>query len=231
MIVSEQKAFDEILRMTEGEQKIFIVGCNGCAEASGTGGKAQVAEMRARLEQEGSKKVTGTTSVDFLCDKGLVKARLARRAAQISEADALLVMTCGIGVQATAAVVAKPVHPACDTISLGGSRGEWQGSERCRECGECLLDYTGGLCPLTVCTKGLINGPCGGAKNGMCEFQPKTKECGWQLIYERLKQLGRLDKMKTILEPKDFSKMEVPETIRPTVKWAVEQREEEAVTK
>ncbi len=230
MILSEQKPSDEILQMMKGEEKIFVVGCNGCAESSGTGGKTQVAEMKERLEQEG-KRVTGTTSVDFLCEKALVKARLARRVAQINEADALLVMTCGIGVQATAAVVPKPVHPACNTISLGGSRGEWRGSERCHECGDCLLDLTGGLCPLTVCTKGLINGQCGGAKNGMCEFQPETRECGWQLIYERLKKLGGLDKMKTIVEPKDYSKMEVPESIRPTAKWALEQREEETVTR
>jgi hypothetical protein len=230
MIVSEQKPFDEILQMMEGEGNIFIVGCNGCAESSGTGGKAQVAEMKNRLEQEG-KEITGVVSVDFLCDKGLVKSRLARRAAQIAESDALFVMTCGIGVQATAAVVAKPVHPACNTISLGGSRGEWRGSERCRECGDCLLDLTGGLCPLTVCTKGLINGQCGGAKDGKCEFEPQTRDCGWQLIYERLKKLGRLDRMKTIVEPKDYSKMEVPEQIRSTTRWALEQREEEAVTK
>ncbi|MCK5558438.1 MAG: methylenetetrahydrofolate reductase C-terminal domain-containing protein, partial [Candidatus Hydrogenedentes bacterium] len=56
-------------------------------------------------------------------------------------------------------------------------------------------------------------------------------ECGWQLIYERLKKLGGLDKMKTIVEPKDYSKMEVPESIRPTAKWALEQREEETVTR
>jgi hypothetical protein len=230
MIVSEKKPFDEILQMMEGEGKIFIVGCNGCAESSGTGGKAQVTEMKNLLEQEG-KEITGVVSVDFLCDKALVKSRLARRAAQIAESDALFVMTCGIGVQATAAVVAKPVHPACNTISLGGSRGEWRGSERCRECGDCLLDLTGGLCPLTVCTKGLINGQCGGAKDGKCEFEPQTRDCGWQLIYERLKKLGRLDRMKTIVEPKDYSKMEVPEQIRSTTRWALEQREEEAVTK
>jgi len=230
MIVSEQKPFEEILQMMEGEGKIFIVGCNGCAESSGTGGKAQVAEMKGWLEKEG-KRVAGTVSIDFLCDKGLVKSRLARRAAQIEESDALLVMTCGIGVQATAAVVAKPVHPACNTISLGGSRGEWRGSERCRECGDCLLDHTGGLCPLTVCTKGLINGPCGGAKDGKCEFQPQTRDCGWQLIYERLRKLGRLDRMRTIMEPKDYSRMDVPEEIRSTTRWALEQREEETVKK
>jgi hypothetical protein len=230
MILSEQKPLDEILRMMEGEVKIFVVGCNGCAESSGTGGKAQVAEMKSLLEREG-KEITGTVSVDFLCDKGLVKSRLARRAAQIGQSDALLVMTCGIGVQATAAVVAKPAHSACNTISLGGSRGEWRGSERCRECGDCLLDHTGGLCPLTVCTKSLINGPCGGAKDGKCEFQPQTRDCGWQLIYERLRKLGRLDRMRTIIEPKDYSKMDVPEEIRSTTRWALEQREEEIVKK
>ncbi len=230
MIVSEQKPLEEILQMMEGEGKIFVVGCNGCAESSGTGGKAQVAEMKELLEKEG-KKVTGTVSVDFLCDKGLVKSRLARRASQIGESDALLVMTCGIGVQSTAAVVAKPAHPACNTISLGGSRGEWRGSERCRECGDCLLDHTGGLCPLTVCTKGLINGPCGGAKDGKCEFQPQTRDCGWQLIYERLRKLGRLDRMRTIIAPKDYSKMDVSEDIRSTTRWALEQREGETVKK
>ena len=104
MIISEQKPFDEILRMMEGENNVFIVGCNGCAESSGTGGRAQVAEMNAKLEEAG-KTVTGTVSIDLLCDKALVKTRLARREDQIKAADSLLVMTCGIGVQATSAVV------------------------------------------------------------------------------------------------------------------------------
>jgi len=225
MIISEQKPFDEILRMMEGENNVFIVGCNGCAESSGTGGRAQVAEMNAKLEEAG-KSVTGTVSIDFLCDKALVKMRLARREDQIKAADSLLVMTCGIGVQATSAVVNRVCHPACNTISTGGAVGEWRGSERCAECGDCVLDYTGGLCPLTVCTKGMLNGPCGGYnKDGKCEFQAKVRDCGWILIYERLKKLGRLDKLKELPAPKQRDRAEPPEWLRTTSRWALEQRD------
>jgi len=225
MIISEQKSFDEILQMLEGEDRVFVVGCNGCAESSGTGGRAQVAEMKVKLEEAG-KTVTGTVSIDFLCDKALVKTRLARREEQIKAADSLLVMTCGIGVQATAAVVNRVCHPACNTISMGGAVGEWRGSERCAQCGDCVLDYTGGLCPLTVCTKGLLNGPCGGYKDGKCEFQPDVKDCGWVVIYERLKKLNRLDKLKEMPAPKRRDKMQPPASLRTTSRWALELQDE-----
>ena len=224
MIISELKPFPEVLGYLEGEKKIFIVGCKGCAEVCHTGDEAQVLGMKQKLEQEG-KSVTGYCVVDFLCDKALIKSRLLPHETEIDMADSLLVMTCGIGVQATAAVVNKLTHPAANTISVGGATGEWRGSERCRECGECLLDYTGGLCPLTVCTKGLINGPCGGAKDGRCEVEPEVRPCGWQLIYERLKALGHLDKMKNVPPPKDYSKMQPPKELRSTIKWALEQEE------
>lgn len=230
MIVSEQKPLPEILQTLAGEQNIFLVGCKGCAEACHTGGETQVMEMKQKLEAEG-KKITGSTVADFLCDKALVKFRLKAHEEEIIAADALLVMTCGLGVQATAAVVDKVTHPACNTINLGGSRGEWRGEERCLECGECLLEYTGGICPLTACTKSLINGPCGGAKNGKCEFEPDTRDCGWQLIYERLKKLDHLDKMRTILTAKDWSKMRPPKNLRSTIMWALERKEKEATAK
>jgi ferredoxin len=230
MIISEQKPLPEILKYLEGEQRIFLVGCKGCAEACHTGGEAQVMEMRQHLEEEG-KTVVGYAVVDFLCDKALVKFRLKAHEEEINSADSLLVMTCGLGVQATAKVVDKVVHPACNTINVGGARGEWRGDERCLECGECLLDYTGGICPLTACTKGLINGPCGGAKDGKCEFEPESRDCGWHLIYERLKKLNQLDKMRTLLDPKDYSKMRPPKHLRTTIMWALERPEEEVVTK
>jgi len=191
MILSEQKPFEEILSYLNGEKSIFILGCNGCAEASGTGGPLQVKEMTQKLEEAG-KKVTGSSVVDFLCEKALVKSRLRAKMEPVNAADSILVMTCGIGVQAVAASINKPCHPACNTMNLGGSRGEWRGSERCIECGDCLLEYTGGICPLTACTKGLINGACGGASNGKCELSPE-KDCGWELIYNRLKATNRLD--------------------------------------
>ena len=230
MIISEQKPPPEIIDSLAGEQRIFILGCKGCAEACHTGGEAQVLEMKEILEKEG-KAIVGHTVVDFLCDKALVKLRLKAYEEAIAGADSLLVMTCGIGVQATAKVVDKVVHPACNTINTGGSRGEWRGDERCYECGECLLDYTGGICPLTACTKSLINGPCGGAKNGKCEFEPEVRDCGWHLIYERLKKLGQLDKMRIMLDPKDYSKMRPPEHLRSTIMWALEQKDKEAAAK
>jgi len=230
MIISEQKPLPEILESLQGEQRIFVVGCKGCAEACQTGGEVEVREMIANLEKEG-KTITGYTVVDFLCDKALVKFRLKPHEAKVNDADSLLVMTCGLGVQATAKVVDKITHPACNTISVGGARGEWRGEERCLECGECLLDYTGGICPLTACTKSLINGPCGGAKDGKCEFEPETRDCGWHLIYERLKKLNHLDKMKTVIAAKDYSKMRPPAQLRTTIMWALEREEKEAIRK
>jgi ferredoxin len=230
MLVSELKPFEEILGYLGGEGKVFIVGCKGCAEVCQTGGEAQVLEMKQKLEEKG-KAVTGYSVVDFLCNRALVKLRLKAREADVAAADSLLVMTCGVGVQATAAVVDKVTHPACNTMNLGGARGEWRGSERCRECGDCLLDITGGICPLTACSKYLINGPCGGAKNGKCEVEPDVRDCGWHLIYQRLKKLNRLDKMTEIVPPKAFSKMEPPKRLRSTIMWALEQREKEVAAR
>ncbi len=223
MILSKQKPWEEILGYLNGESIIFLLGCNGCAQASGTGGPVQVEEMKGKLEEAG-KKVTGTAVIDFLCEKALVKSRLRNKIAQIKAADSILVMTCGVGIQAAAASIKKVCHPACDTLNLGGSRGEWVGSERCLECGECLLEYTGGICPLTACTKGLNNGQCGGASNGKCELNPE-KDCGWELIYNRLKSLNRLDKIKRFVPPKDYNKM-IPEAkILSTSLFALENTE------
>ena len=112
MIVSAQKPWEEISGYLEGDSTIFILGCNGCAEASGSGGPAQVAGMKEKLEAAG-KKVSGTMVIDFLCQKALVKSRLRARTAEVADADSLLVMTCGLGVQAVAASVGKVCHPAC----------------------------------------------------------------------------------------------------------------------
>jgi hypothetical protein len=225
MLRSEQKPFEEITGYLEGEDKIFIVGCDGCAQASGTGGMPQVLEMKERLEQEG-KTITGYSVVDFLCQKALVASRLRALEDKVMEADSLLVLCCGVGIQAVAATVAKPVHPGCNTINMGGSRGEWQGSERCVECGDCLLDYTGGICPLTACSKGLRNGACGGASNGKCEVSP-DKPCGWELIYGRLKEVGRLDVLKKFIPPKAWNKMRPRPEMLSTSLWALEQGDEE----
>ncbi|MBW1732184.1 MAG: methylenetetrahydrofolate reductase C-terminal domain-containing protein [Deltaproteobacteria bacterium] len=221
MLRSEQKPFEEILGYLEGENMVFILGCDGCAQASQTGGLPQVLEMKGRLEREG-KKITGYKVVDFLCQKALVASALRPLEDRVMESDSVLVLCCGVGIQTSAAMILKPVHPGCNTINLGGSRGEWRGSERCMECGDCLLDYTGGICPLAACSKGLRNGACGGASNGRCEVSPE-KPCGWELIYARLKETGRLDMLKKFVPPKAWNKMRPTPEMLSTSVWALEQ--------
>jgi hypothetical protein len=225
MLVSEQKPLEEILHSLEGENAIFLLGCQGCAEASHTGGEKEVLIMNSNLEEAG-KKISGWAVLDFLCQKALVKTGLQPFRERIMSSDSVLVLCCGVGTQAVAAVVDRVIHPGCNTISMGGATGEWRGSERCAECGDCLLDYTGGICPLTACTKGLINGPCGGATDGRCEHQPDVRPCGWNQIYERLKKLNRLDNLRRIHTAQDFAKAEPPKALRATTFWALEQREE-----
>lgn len=226
MLISERKPLEEIFEMLDGERRIFLLGCNGCAAASGTGGEREILELKDELEKEG-KAVTGWKVIDFLCQKALVRSSLKPYEAELRTADSILIACCGIGVQATATVVNKPVHPACNTTSLGGIRGTWQGEERCLECGQCFLDLTGGICPLTACVKQLVNGPCGGAKDGKCEFEPEARTCGWELIYERLKKLDRLDLLRQSKPQfKDYARMQPPKELRSTRRWALEQRKE-----
>ena len=214
MLFTKNKPIEEVLESLGEDKNIFLLACNGCAEACGTGGQNGLDEMKNQLEKAG-KNITGTSLVDFLCNKMLVTTRLCQQMEKIQQADSILVLTCGIGVQAVSKVVNKVVHPADDTVSLGGLQGLWPADERCEAGGECALDYTGGICPITSCAKGLLNGPCGGAQDGKCEVD-STKDCGWQLIYERLKKLGRLVNLKKAYKPRDHSKMLPGEDLRKT---------------
>jgi hypothetical protein len=220
MLYSEQKHFDEIIAYLEKDKNVFIVGCDGCAQSSGSGGPQQVEEMKQKLAAAG-KNVTGTKVVGFLCSKALVKSGLRGKVDQVQAADAVLVLTCGDGIQAVAASINKPVYPGCNTINLGGSRAEWEGSERCFECGQCLLWHTGGICPLTACTKSLVSGACGGAKNGKCEIS-QDRDCGWELIYNRLKERGLLSRLNDMMKPLDHRKLMVRPEMMSTPRFALE---------
>jgi len=221
MLFTQDKPLDEILDSFGQEKNIFLLACNGCAEACQTGGQEALSAMKTQLEEAG-KNITGTCLVDFLCNKVLVITRLSRELDKIKQADSILVLTCGIGVQAVAKVVDKAVRPGANTVSLGGLQGLWPSEERCEACGDCALNYTGGICPITSCAKSLLNGPCGGSQDGKCEVDPE-KDCGWIKIYERLKEVGRLENLKKVRKPRDHSKMLPSTDVRKTPFYDLEQ--------
>ena len=203
MLVTQRKPDEEILRQVERDSRVFLVGCNGCHSACENGGAEDLPALKTLLEGSG-KTITGATTVDFLCDKSLVRSRLSAFAGQIMASDSVLVATCGVGIQCVADSVVKRVRPACNTLNRGGNHGTWGATERCAECGDCLLDRTGGICPITSCSKSMVNGPCGGTtRDGHCEVDRK-RDCGWHRIYVRLKDLGALDQMKQVVPPKKY---------------------------
>ena len=203
MLISQQKPLEEILSYLEGEKSVFLVGCKGCAEGWESGGEKQVLEMRNTLQEQG-KIIAGFAVVDMLCDVTLTKLKLRAHKNEIVAADSVLVLTDGVGVQTVAEVVDKVVHPGCNTVSSGGGHAEWKEAERCLECGDCMLEYTAGICPIARCSKHLLNGPCGGSQDGKCEVDADIP-CAWQLIIDKLSKMGRLDRLEKLVLPKDWS--------------------------
>jgi electron transport complex protein RnfC len=173
------------------------------------------------LSQAGIR-TTGSAEIEFLCNKALVGTQLGYHLGELKQTEALLVVSCGIGVQATGNIIDLPVVPANDTLSAQGMQGLWPSEERCAGCGDCVLDLTGGICPITSCSKSLLNGMCGGQSNGKCEVE-QERDCGWYLIYNRLKDLGKLENLRTLGQMRDFRKMDVPDTQRKTTRWAIEE--------
>ena len=211
MIVSKQKEFSIILEMLKNAEKIFLVGCTECATLCFCGGEKEVEEMKNKLEAQG-KEIVGNMVIEAVCNILTTKRELKRHKEAISQADAILVLCCGAGVQAVVASSDIPVYPAADTLFLGNVNRIGRFYEHCSLCGECILDKTGGICPVTNCAKGLLNGPCGGMNKGKCEVNPEL-DCAWVLIYNRMKKLGILENIKNILPPKHYSKKIKPGTL------------------
>lgn len=220
MIGQTQKPIEEILEYLENKEKIVVYGCGGCATTFHTGGEPEVEEM-AKVLSENGKEVLAAIALPFgkvACYAPMSKARLRRYHEEIEECDAILVLSCGDGLQVVREIAdeefdhPKPIYPGTNPIGQMGG-GPTLFKEKCQQCGECELGRLAGICPLTQCPKGFLNGPCGGTtKDGMCEVDPERK-CAWVMIYERLEALGELNKLMEIREPKDWSKMERPRQI------------------
>lgn len=200
--ITQPKAEEELDRLLEGLTRLFVVGCGTCVTLTRTGGVEEVEAMRERLLRKG-KMVTGNMVVPVACDE-LSYEILEQRGEAIEPAEALLIMTCAYGVQTIGGQLGKMVVPALDTLFVGKETGPGNFQEVCVQCGECILGETGGICPVTSCHKGLVNGPCGGTNNGKCEID-SNRDCAWTLIYSRLKEFGKLDLMRRYQRPKNYN--------------------------
>ena len=199
MLITELKAKETIESLASG--KVFIINCHGCREIRFPEKEAD--ELQKELCDAG--KVTGILTTDYICNAENLKLRLEKHAAAIEEADAVLVFSCGVGVQTVSDYLeGKRVYACCDTYALPGFQGVTPLEHDCKQCGQCYLNLTGGICPITACSKSLINGQCGGAKNGKCEVDPNM-ECGWERIYQKLKAIGRLDAMKCPVQIRNYA--------------------------
>jgi len=210
MIITESKPIQNIVDSLKGYTKIFIIGCGECATACKTGGEPEVLKMKQDLEASG-KRVVGSCIPSAPCVAAKLKSELANNAKQIKEAEAVLVLACGLGVQSFKDNdrLSLAVFPACNTMfgAVMDAKGNFY--EKCSMCGECVLDQTAGICPVTLCPKGLLNGPCGGMNKGKCEVD-KDRDCAWVLIYKELEKNKKLESLKEIRNPKDYQKSGKP---------------------
>jgi len=211
-----QKPMDEIIGNLKAGEKVFVVGCGNCAAKCHSGGEPETKEMAERLRRRGVT-VTGYACTDSgvsLCKLTIVKKMLNETyKAETEQTDSFLILACGQGIHTVMdATDGGAVHAGCDTIFGGETVNDDYITEYCSLCGECIVEKTGGLCPVTLCAKSLLNGPCGGAINGKCEVD-RNRDCGWQLIYDRLRELGRLDEMAEYVAPKNNSKWSRPRSL------------------
>jgi len=201
MIVTKKREFNELMENIKNYKSVFLLGCSECAALCGTGGEPEVKAMKDALESEG-KEVTDTFVAKSGCQVLGTKVELKPFKDAIDKADCIIVMSCGAGTQTAVELYEdKPVLPANDSLFLANMTRLKVFDERCSLCGKCILDKTGGICPVTRCAKGLLNGPCGGSKGGLCEVSKDTP-CVWQEIYSRLIRLNQLNLLKEMSRPK-----------------------------
>jgi ferredoxin len=205
MIVADKKPIEEIIEQIRDKERILILGCNECVTVCEAGGKKEVgvlaSALRMHFANQGQEKKIGEKTLERQCDHEY----LDEIRDIVDDYDAVVSLACGVGVQFTAEQYpTMPVYPGVNTCFMGATerRGLW--TERCQGCGQCVLAYTGGICPVSRCAKRILNGPCGGSTRGSCELS-KEIDCAWQLIIDRLKALGRMEDYETLIPIKDWS--------------------------
>jgi ferredoxin len=214
MIITRQKDKEIMLKMLEAKKKIFIVGCGDCATTCKTGGEPEVEELAQFLKSHG-KEVTGTVVPEVTCASAQAKIMFAKNKEALKNADAVVVLACGSGVQCVKENdrARMDIFPGCDSLFSAIIDKDGSFKEVCSSCGACLLDLTEGICPVTRCSKGLLNGPCGGQDQGKCEVD-KNKDCAWILVYQRLKEKNKLDVLKKHRPARDYKKSPRPDQLK-----------------
>lgn len=203
MIIAERKPFNEIAESIKDKKNILVLGCGGCVTICLAGGQKEAEILSSQLkilaQKEGRQQNIETFTIERQCEKEFVNAIKEK----VKDKDAILSMACGVGVQNVFEWLNKETLPALNTAFYGfpEEQGIWK--ENCQGCGNCVLAKTGGICPIARCSKSLLNGPCGGSQNGKCEVS-KEMDCGWQLICDRMKSLGRLELLDEIFPMKDW---------------------------
>jgi ferredoxin len=205
MIVAERKSIPELVEILQAHKNILILGCGTCVTVCLAGGEREVSIISSALRIAARKKglpfKVDELTIERQCDNIFIE----QAADAIGKSDAVLSLGCGAGVQAIAERFAgRPVYAGLNTKFLGilEERGIW--TEKCAACGSCVLHEYGGICPVTRCAKHMLNGPCGGSREDRCEVRP-DRQCAWQLIYKRLKDINQLDRLKKIELPKNWS--------------------------
>ncbi|HEY78970.1 MAG TPA: hypothetical protein G4O09_07655 [Dehalococcoidia bacterium] len=214
MIVAEQKPFEEIKQMISPYGRVLILGCGTCMTVCDAGGEREVSFLHSALRLAQTKSGNGTHSFsEYTLKRQCDPEFLDLLVDKIADVDVVLSLGCGIGVQAIAERFPDlPVLPGVNTSFMGMTKESGVWDERCAACGDCRLDETAGICPITRCTKGILNGPCAGTKNGKCEAN-KDMDCAWILIYQRLETLHQLERMRRYYPPRNFRTIPRPKRI------------------
>jgi len=208
-IITTKKPFEEVLGALKNVNKIGLVSCGSCAAMCQTGGTEGAKEIFEKLEQEGFEVVV-TIVPEEVCDNRVMMKDFRKIDEELGNINAILTLSCGLGVASITQVLSRehpdiPVFIATNTEFMGMTERIGRFFQRCRGCGDCLLNETGGICPITTCAKSLMNGPCGGMVRGKCEVGNYENDCGWVLIFNRLKELGRLDLFTKLRDPVNWS--------------------------